>query len=815
MAQKISEIGKQIADLQQRLNNIEIERKSLLSELKILESLKNSLTADKSPELSLELSAQITKTSSGDDKISLFRSLFRGRTDVFPQRFESRKTGKSGYQPACSNEWVRGICNKPRIKCSNCEHRNFIPLSNEIIRNHLTGTDSRNRDFCIGVYPLLENDNCWFLALDFDNKEWQTDVQAFIASCDNFNIPAYIERSRSGKGAHIWIFFAEEVPAFQARKLGAALITATMEQRPELGFKSYDRLFPSQDTLPKGGFGNLIALPLQKKPRESGNTIFIDNDLNPYPDQWLFLDSIRRLSRNNISDILANSLQYTNVTGVKAVTIEEEDKTPWLAPPSGTIDLPPIKELLPSEVHIILGNQIYLAKKELPPVLRNRIVRIAAFQNPEFYKAQAMRLTVYNKPRIISCCEEFPEHIGMPRGCLDEILCLLKFYNIKPILKDERNAGNKISLKFQGKLRPEQKIASSSLIQYDIGVLSANTAFGKTVVALNLIAWRKTNTLILVHRRQLLDQWVSRLTNFLNIEKNQIGQIGGGKHKPTGIIDVAIIQSLNKKGIVDNIVAEYGFLIVDECHHVSAYSFEQVARRCKAKFITGLSATPMRKDGHHPIIFMQCGPIRYQTNEKAQTESRPFSHQVIVHKTNFKMDIRNDTNISINDIYSRLINDEQRNYQITDDIIGAVDSGRTPIVLTERREHLDFFSEVLSKHIKNTIVFKGGMGKKQRQQTLYFLNSIPNNEQRVILSTGRYLGEGFDDARLDTLFLTLPVSWKGVIVQYAGRLHRLHDLKEEVVIHDYYDAEIPMLNRMYQRRCSGYKTIGYELVPSS
>jgi superfamily II DNA or RNA helicase len=397
---------------------------------------------------------------------------------------------------------------------------------------------------------------------------------------------------------------------------------------------------------------------------------------------------------------------------------------------------------------------------------------------------------------------------------MDEILELFGALNIKAEFIDKRFAGKAIPFQFRGVLRPEQIMAAENMLLHDMGVLSASTAFGKTVVAIYLIAKRGVNTLILVHRRQLLDQWIVHLQNFLGIDKSHVGQIWGGKRKPSGIIDVALIQSLSKKGVVDDVVGEYGHVIVDECHHISARSFEIVARQCKAKYIAGLSATVMRKDGHHPIIFMNCGPIRYKVDARKQAALRPFTHRVITRKTNFKLPdaLGNNDKLTINHIYSALISDDSRNKMIIEDVVDAVQGKRFPVLLTERIEHLEKLAALLSPLVKNVLIFKGGMGQKQRQALMNALKSMPNNGEGVIVATGRYLGEGFDEARLDTLFLALPVSWKGIIVQYSGRLHRLHDMKKEVVIYDYADLEIPMLAKMYKRRLRGYRAIGYEVT---
>jgi superfamily II DNA or RNA helicase len=816
--QDIKEIESLIVEAEKKLLELNEQRERIEKELYALKNQRELLNKEtQSTLLPTTYEHKVTNDSSETEKVSLFMSLFRGREDVFARRFESAKSGKSGYQPCCRNEWISGICQKPKVKCNDCDNRDFLPITDEVIRNHLLGREfskQSTRDFTIGVYPLLMDETCWFLAVDFDKESWMDDVTAFMKTCDVYNVPAILERSRSGTGGHVWIFFSEPVKANLARMLGSFLVTETMDQRPEIGLESYDRFFPSQDTIPQGGFGNLIALPLQKKPREKGNSLFLDKNFTPYEDQWALLSSVRRMKPEEIKTIVDNALRHGDVMGVKTVFTEENESFPWLEPPSRQRKEPPITDHLPERIQLVLGNQIYIQKENLPPSLRNRLIRRAAFQNPEFYRAQAMRLPTYDKPRIIHCCEDFPKHIGLPRGCMEEILELFRSLNIKTELIDERYEGSPIKYSFKGVLREEQILAAEEMLRHDMGVLAASTAFGKTVVAIYLLAKRGVNSLILVHRRQLLDQWVVHLQNFLGIEKSQIGQIGGGKRKPSGIIDVALIQSLSRKGVVDDIVGEYGHLIVDECHHISARSFEIVARQCKAKYLAGLSATVIRKDGHHPIIFMNCGPIRYKVDAKKQAALRPFAHKVITRKTDFKLSdtLENNGRLTIHQIYSELIIHDNRNKMIIEDVLEAVKEKRFPVVLTERREHLEKLVALLSPLVKNVLMFKGGMGQKQRQALMQELKSIPNNEERIICATGRYLGEGFDESRLDTLFLTLPVSWKGIIVQYAGRLHRLHDMKKEVAIYDYVDLDIPMLAKMFKRRLRGYNAMGYEVT---
>lgn len=743
---------------------------------------------------------QVKEPISPESKVSLFRSLFRGREDVYPVRWESGQ-GRSGYSPACANEWNRPLCVKPKVKCSGCESRELLPVTGDVIQNHLTGKHT------IGVYTLLPDEACWFLAVDFDKKTWQEDAKAFLITCEEMSVPATLERSRSGNGGHVWIFFDSPVPAGLARKLGSTILTYTMEKHRHMGLDSYDRFFPSQDTMPKGGFGSLIALPLQREPRDKGNSVFLDKDLNPYPDQWSYLSGIKKMNQSEVEKIVYAAQRAGKVLGVRMSLTEEGADDPWTLPPSGKSPEKTIKGPFPEKVNIVIGNMAYIEKEGLPQAMINKLIRLAAFQNPEFYKTQAMRLSTFGKPRIISCAEDFGRHIGLPRGSMDEAISLLQAHGIKVEIKDERFTGTSIDVKFQGELRPLQEKAVRAMLKHDIGVLGAPTAFGKTAVGSYLIAERKVNTLVLVHRRILMDQWHERLRTFLNM--NTIGSIGGGKDKRTGVIDVGMIQSLNREGVVKDIVAEYGHIIVDECHHVSAFSFEQVLKQSKPRYITGLTATPVRKDGHHPIIIMQCGPIRFRGDAKKEARERPFEHVVIPRHTGFRMPEGSEDGIQ--PVYASLINDRLRNDMIFDDLLKSLEEGRSPLLLTERTEHLEEFAGKLKGFAKNIIVLKGGMGKKQLKAISEQLAVIPEDDGRVLISTGRYIGKGFDDARLDTLFLAMPISWRGTLQQYAGRLHRLHDNKKVVKIYDYVDSEVPMLARMYGKRLKGYQAIGYSV----
>lgn len=763
------------------------------------------------------ISGPIDQTSTPQAKIALFRSLFRGRDDVYPRRFESRKTGRSGYAPACANEWIRGVCEKPRIKCAECPNRRFLPVTDDVIRWHLSGSDAEGHPFVAGVYPLLLDETCFFLAVDFDKAGWREDTAAFLETCHQLNLAAALERSRSGRGAHVWFFFKEAIPAALARRLGSHVLTETMERRPDIGLDSYDRLFPNQDTMPHGGFGNLIALPLQRAARKQDNTVFLDSAFAPWTDQWAFLASVRKIARSQVEQIVEDAERRGRILGVRLPPQDDEEAEPWTAPPSRRRETSIVGEL-PESLDLVLGNQIYIPKQQLHPGLRNRLLRLAAFQNPEFYKAQSMRLSTYNKPRVVACAEDLPHHIGLPRGCLDDVRKTLIELGVRLAIRDERCDGSRLEVRFQGELRREQKPAATAMLRHETGVLAATTAFGKTVVAAWLIAQRGVNTLVLVHRRQLLDQWVERLSTFLDVPAKSIGRIGGGRSRPTGNIDVGIIQSLVRKGVVDDRVAEYGHVIADECHHLSAHSFEQVIRQAKARFVVGLSATVARKDGHHPIIFMQCGPVRHQVNARVQAASRPFEHFVLVQPTAFQPTKNPDPDkrVEFQSLYQELVDNQPRTQRICEDVVDAVRNGRSPLVLTERNEHLDRFEQELATRVEHVVVLRAGMGKKQRLAVNERLAAIPRHEGRIVLATGKYVGEGFDDPRLDTLFLTLPVSWRGTVAQYAGRLHRLYDGKREVRIYDYADLNVQMLARMFDRRCRGYEAIGYTiLLPAS
>lgn len=730
------------------------------------------------------------------EKVTLFRRLFRGRMDVFPIRWEGKTSGKSGYAPACANEWRAGICEKPRIKCGDCTNRLLIPLSDAVIYDHLAGKHT------VGVYPLLEDDTCYFLAADFDEADWRDDARAFMQSCEELGVPAALEISRSGNGAHAWVFFASRVSARDARRLGTAIISHTCSRTRQLKLESYDRLFPNQDTMPKGGFGNLIALPLQKSPRERGCSIFVDVELRPHPDQWAFLASIQPMAAH---DIDATILRATDGVHPLDVTfIDDEDMAmPWKRENTSTKLL---TGPMPGSLTVTLANLIYFEKVQLPQKLANRLIRLAAFQNPEFYKAQAMRMSVWDKPRVIGNAENYPQHIALPRGCLDAALELLRDNGIACDLRDERFGGEPIDISFLGTLRLDQEAAVSRMLHHDTGVLCAPTAFGKTVTAAAMISRRGVNTLVLVHRTELLKQWQERLQAFLGVVNGVVGTIGGGKSKPTGKIDIAVMQSVSRQGEVNPLVENYGHVIVDECHHVGAISFDAILKRTKAKYVLGLTATPIRRDGQQPIIFMQCGPIRYTA---AQPPGAPHDLKVLPRSRVTRIELPTDTGIQ--DVFRHLANDPARTEAIVAEVKDAYEQGRKVLVLTERTEHLEAIAAALANPLTALFMLHGRMSKKQRAALIAELDALPPDAPRILLATGKLVGEGFDHPPLDTLVLAMPVSWKGTLQQYAGRLHRAHASKTDIQIVDFVDTGHPALLRMWDKRQRGYRAMGYRL----
>lgn len=750
-------------DCEKELSRVKAENKML----------RDLLGINKSEKIEVEkFHFAITNKSSANDKIKLFRNLFKGQNGVYAIRWEN-KQGKSGYSPLCKNRWNKAKCNLPKIHCRECRNKDYETLSDNVLYDHLTGKK------VVGIYPLLQNDCCNFLAIDFDKHDWKKDVNAFYQTCKKMDVPSSIEISRSGNGAHIWIFFTEEITAKIARKLGSVLISETMKMGNILGIDSYDRMFPNQDYLPAGGFGNLIALPLQKKVRELDYSVFVDHKFNVYPDQWAYLSFTNKISPREVNSIITN---FAN-NQIPLIEVTKQNRI-----------------ISKQKVKITISNQIYISKLGLPYILQYKFIKLAIFSNPEFYIAQSSRRSTYNIPRFIDCGVNFPKKISIPTGLLNEVLDLLHEANITFIFDDRRNSGKQLFTKFNGVIHEKQKNAFSAIMKSDMGVLCANTGFGKTILAINMIAERKVNTLILVHRTEILDQWREKLNIFL--EDTEIGVIGSSKFKQTLNIDVAMIQTL--KNQPRNVIDNYGQIIIDECHHIAAYTFEKILKKSSAKYILGLTATPHRKDGHHPIVFMQCGNIIFKTSAKS-TEMKKILN---IRNTSIEMAVEE---LTLPKIISELYQDKERNQLIFEDVIEALRRKRNSLILTERIDHLYILEKLFEEHCKNIIVLKGGMGKKQKEKMKTKLIEPREGEQRLIIASGKYIGEGFDYPVLDTLFLSLPISWKGTLQQYVGRIMRDYKMKDSIEVFDYVDVKIDRLLKMFNKRKRAYKSLGFKV----
>ena len=754
-----------------------------------------------------------------DEKIALFRNFFKGRDDVFARRWFNKATEKGGYQPVCINEWRRGICDKKKHKCAECPNRNFATLTNQDIYRHLEGKDENGCDV-IGLYVVTSDNKCSFLCADFDDKNcthgYKNDVLAFIPICREWRIPFSIERSRSGNGAHVWIFFDQPIPAYKARKLGNTILTEAMKRNGRMTFDSYDRFFPNQDRVPEGGFGNLIALPLQGKARKAGNSVFVDDQFLPFRDQWAYLYNIGKIDESTVDALLLQHQQEDFGT----LTTSSENKL-W--------EIPVIQDVTQEDFNgrliIHKSDRIYIPLKSISDKVANHLKRIAAFKNPEFYSKQAMRISTYNIPRIICRADFTDEYLAMPRGCEDAIINMLCSLKIDYEIVDNTNHGKPIGVTFKGKERDEQLDAINALMPFSNGVLSATTAFGKTVTAAALIARRKTNTLILVHSKALLMQWHERLSEFLGIDFTEdeiskkrgrkkafspVGCLDSTSNTLHGVIDIALMQSCFENDEVKPFVKGYGMVIVDECHHVSSITFENVLKHVTAHYVYGLTATPIRKDGLRPIIFMQCGPIRFSADAKAQIQKQSFRRYLVPRFTSYRP--VTDDKQSFTALSQFLAESEIRNNLIIEDVLNVVTSGRTPIILTARTSHVELLAGMLEQHVANIIRLTGEGTAKNKKETLQKLQDIPKDAPLVIVATGKYVGEGFDYPRLDTLFLALPISWKGLVAQYAGRLHRENEGKKDVRIYDYIDIHEPVCENMYRKRLRGYSAIGYRVL---
>ena len=717
----------------------------------------------------------VNASSTPADKLALWWSLFGARSDVYATRWQSASSGKSGWSPATKDRWAKG--HPPR---------SFLPLTDEVFVSHLRGVET------VGVYPLLRDDTCALLVCDFDKGTWALDALAYLDACHRHEVPAALERSRSGDGAHVWVFFGRPVAASSARAMGAALLRQAMTARAELDMSSYDRFFPSQDFLPKAGFGNLIALPLHGGCARNGTTLFLSpTTMQPWPDQWAFLSSVARMTPDAVESL--------------AQTMRQVDTGPTLSlAVLATAEGPPP----PPVVRARLGAELSIERAGLPPAVVAGLKHLGSIANPEFYEKQRMRFSTWDTPRFISTYREDLEWLHLPRGLTDKVHDLLHTLGSSLAVIDDRPEPAPVDFEFRGALRPQQAAAVADIIEHDLGVLVAPPGAGKTVMACAVIAHRRTPTLVVVDRKELLDQWRSRLRDHLGLETSDVGQIGGGRITASGVVDVAMIQSLARRDD-PTLFERYGLVVVDECHHLPAVSFTTCMSAARTRRWLGLTATPYRRDKLEALIAFQCGPIRHEIAPAAVEGIELMRRELVVHHTGTEM--AEDEAAHIQDVFRVISEDQARTAQVCGDVHDACSSGRTCLVLTQRTEHIDAIVAGLAELGDDALVLRGGLGTRARKAVTDAITARHPDDGIVLVATGSYLGEGFDWPELDTLFLAFPLAFKGRVVQYVGRLLRTHEGKHHVVLHDYVDTRIPVLDRMHRKRLPAYATLGFHV----
>lgn len=824
-----------IKSLQSRIQALEDENRLLKERLEEAGvSYANIVSGDAEGVVELydpDQGARIKKFDVTDKIASDFFMMFcRGRKDVYDLRYTNPKTGKNGYYSQCFNRWDRGchIQKKDGVRCKDCELRAYKPVTLPLIKAHMNGTDPNGNDV-VAIYPMLENNLCQLLVFDFDNHAkgaeqedyaniddgWKEEINALRHICKNLDVDAVVERSRSGRGAHLWIFFKEMVPARLARRFGFALLEKGAESVNLKSFKYYDRMIPTQDALPEGGLGNVIALPLQGMALKSGNSAFIDEKWNAYEDQLNVLAGTRRLTRQGIEDYL--SLWYS--TG----SISEDNGTdaPW--DKNSEIEAGSVKGV----VRIVLADRIYIDSTGMSNKTKRQLRRMATFSNKQYFQNQAMDMPNYDESRFIYLGSDEGKYIVLPRGLREEILKKFDNAGISYKIEDKRTKGQELNISFRGELRESQIPAVETMLENETGILHAATAFGKTVVCCDMIARRGISTLILVDRADLMNQWIKRLEEFLDIDeelpeyqtktgrtrkrKSLIGNLQGAHDTLTGIVDVAMIRSLKKKDGFHPKLKEYAQVYFDECHHAASDSAIEVLQEINAKYVYGVTATPKRGDGKEKINEFLLGPIRYRFTAKDRAEEQNINHLVYPRFTRTVKPHHLSKTPYGNDAYELIRNNDVRDEQIIRDVADCVQAGRTPVVLTKYVDHAKKLSERLKTYADRLILLTGANGTKARRAQVEELNKVDNSDSLILVGTGSLLGEGFDFPRLDTLFMATPVSGENVVEQYVGRLNRDYDGKENVIVYDYVDSHIPKFDKMYSARMKAYKKIGYEL----
>lgn len=760
----------------------------------------------------------------------MFFRMFWGRTDVYSKRTVKKSTGEVNYYTQCYNFWKKGCprITGSKIKCRDCQRQAYKELKKEQVIEHLRGNAEDATDV-IGIFPLFADDTCRFIVFDFDNHEkgaekkdyanvddmWKDEVDSLRKICGLNGIDALVERSRSGKGAHLWIFFQKPIEASLAREFGNALLKKGAESVNLRSFRFYDRMLPMQDHLPKGGLGNLIALPLQGQALREGNSAFIDEHWNAYPDQWGVLQSKKKLSREFIEDKIK---AWTEKNPCIAADCDEK---PWEKTKNFQ------KEDVEGILHITLANGVYVNTVNLQPRIQNQIRRMAAFHNPVFYKNQAMGLSNFENYRYIYLGSDEGDFIKIPRGLLENITEECEKADIEYIIEEKRSIGRPIHVKFMGELKEAQTLAVEELLQYDNGILNAATAFGKTVVCCDVIAKKQVSTLILLQSSALMEQWQDALERFLHIDeeppeyetptgrkkkrKSVIGKLQGVHDSTTGMIDLAMVGSVCKNGEYHKRLKEYGLILVDECHHAASDTIVNILQEVNAKYVYGVTATPFRGDGLEKINYMLLGPIRYKYTSKDRAKEQGIEHLVYPRFTRTVVPRFSQDKMHPNEAYEIIRNNEERDEFIIRDVKRCVDAGRTPVILSKFIDHSQRLYQRLMDYADKVFLLSGRNSKKEHKEMIKQMNQVKPEKSMILVATGKLIGEGFDYPRLDTLIMATPVAWKGVVEQYAGRLNRDYDGKKNVMIYDYVDCHIAMFDRMYHKRLKAYKQIGYDI----
>ena len=836
---RIRQLEEEIEYLHSLLNDAGISY-----ELEVKES--EDCSSERNPAFDEDQGSRILPVKLTKQHVQYFYHLFKGRNDVYSKRSgkASKKTGKHGYYTQCWNFWKDGICLKkdnPQFHCGECQNRQYKELTGQVLYEHLLGIKEDASDV-VGLYPMFPDETINFLVFDFDchddlnggddganiDLEWVAEVNAFRKICENNEVPILVERSRSGKGAHIWIFFEKPILASIARRFGTALLTKGAESVNIRSFKYYDRMLPAQDHIPlntktgKPGLGNLVALPLQGQALKLGNSAFIDENWNAYPNQWECLKEVKKLSSETVEERIkewsAEGILGVLSTDFEADTEKANDTKPWK---KGNQALH--KEDVSTIVEIVIADKVYISTESMKPRMQNALRRIAAFSNPDFYKKVAMGLSTKGIPRIVFCGYDDAGYICIPRALLDSVINRFNDVDISFTLTDNRCTGMPLDVSFNGTLYEEQMRGAKAILEHDNGILAATTSFGKTVVGAYMIAQRKTNTLILVHNTEIQKNWIEDLNKFLNINaelpeyqtktgrvkkrKSIIGKLYTGHNSMTGIIDVAIFSSLGRGAEIDPIIEQYGMVIMDECHHGAAQTVEDVIGSAKAKYVYGLTATPKREDGLEKKVFMQFGPIRFRYTAKERAEKQGIDHFIYPRFTR----LVSTSDIKVTEANRAVIECESRNEQIIADVENCIQNGRTPLVLTKYKEHAEILYQRLQGKVDHIYLLQGGGSRKAKDEMRLQMRAVPDAESIVLVAIDKYIGEGFNFPRLDTMMLTMPAASEGNIEQFAGRLHRDYDTKTEVIIYDYVDSHIRVLEKMYHKRLRTYKKIGYEI----